>query len=823
MLGYLDSRIVKKFMNTPQVRLFVDAIPNAILMINDQQQVTFANKLFRDLCFRDSHEVTPYEDVMSLLKPDLDSIRDMITDTYAQPNRNVKQLSVGDHIYLCEVNPVIEADTLRGCIISLNEITEIALQERQHELIYQMTSAFAELRDPKSILKVAVTRIAKAMNTRSVNIMLYDKRSNMLQVRVGNILPQEGRLPRGFKLGEGIAGRAALEKTVYAINDITHSALYVKRRKTDTGALLVAPMYNKGNLIGTINVSHSQPRTFSAREVQFLTIIANTIAVALDNSQLYRQLNHKIQQLSKLFTISSFVGTHRLDHRLNQIVKTIPTLLETEQCCIYLSDKTFSTLTFAYGHTKGKLFPPSIILSKNTGARSALLEQKTLLLVNDEIKDLFPAMAKSYPKLEGLLATPIWVNEKPIGVLFAMNKLTEAFTDDDKNLAKITAHRLGTKIETSRLVRNVQHEKELLDKIIENTSEGVAVIDKNQRIIIWNRFLEELTGLNSNNLIGLPYSKVFSTQLKLKRLTQSLQHIGAFRGPYYLEEQMMSGSQGLVWVGIIHSSILDLHGEPENTILVFRNITKDKELMEAKNEFLSLTTHELRTPLTAIKGYLSMIMQGDAGPITPRQQQFFGKAMQATNRLVGLVEEILSVIRIEENRVTFQMQEFSIKDLAAECLEEFRLPAAQKKITMNHRGTSVMVWGDPVKTKQVITNLIENALKYTRDKGSIEIRYIKRQRQACISVRDTGVGIAPKHLPTIFDKFVRIDNPLSIKAGGTGLGLYIVKNLVEKQGGKIWVESELRKGSIFYVCLPLQPPKNVTPPQSKKGVSHEPV
>jgi signal transduction histidine kinase len=235
--------------------------------------------------------------------------------------------------------------------------------------------------------------------------------------------------------------------------------------------------------------------------------------------------------------------------------------------------------------------------------------------------------------------------------------------------------------------------------------------------------------------------------------------------------------------------------------------------MEAKNEFLSLTTHELRTPLTAIKGYLSMIIQGDAGEITPRQQLFFGKAMDATNRLVGLVEEILSVIRIEENRVTLHWQEFSLTDLISECVQEFRLPAEQKKITINYRSTPLSIWGDRVKTKQVLANLIENAIKYTRDKGTVDISYTKRRQNACISIRDTGVGIAPKHVATIFDKFVRIDNPLSVKAGGTGLGLYIVKNLVEKQGGRIWVESIPKKGTTFSLLMPLEPPKGIVPNQ----------
>ncbi len=820
MLGQLDNRIVKQFMNTPQVRLFVDAIPNAILMINNKQQVMFANREFQELCFTKTCEVTPYDDVMLHIKSDLPEIKKLITNVYTEPVPMATQLTIGSNVYVCDINPVMDKDALHGCIISLSEITELALEERQHELLYQMTSAFAELRDAPSILRIAVSQVARAMNTKSVNIMLYDRITKELQVRVGTHVVADGKGTRSFKLGEGVAGKVALERIPYAIPDIGKSELYVKKRDTDTGALLVAPIYNKGNLLGIINVAHDKPRIFTEREVQFLTIIANTIAVALDNSQLYRTLNKKIEQLSKLFTISSFVGTHRLDHRLNQILKTIPTLLEAEQCCIYLSDKTFSTLAFAYGHDKDNYFPAEIVLSKNAGARSSLLEQKTLILSDDEIQALFPGLVKSYSKLQTLLATPIWVNEKPIGVLFAMNKLIDEFTDDDRHLAQITAHRLGTKIETSRLVRNVQSEKELLDKIIENTSEGVAVIDKNHRIIIWNRYLEELTGLNSNQLLGLSYSKVFNTQLKLKRLTQSLQHIGTFRGPYYLEEQMMSSTQGLVWVGIIHSSVLDIHNEPENTILVFRNITKDKELMEAKNEFLSLTTHELRTPLTAIKGYLSMIMQGDAGEITPRQQLFFSKAMEATNRLVGLVEEILSVIRIEENRVTFQYQLFSMKELVSECAEEFRLSAAQKKITITHSGTDISAWGDRVKTKQIVTNLIENAIKYTRDKGTIEITYNRRNHQACLAVHDSGVGIAPKHIPTIFDKFVRIDNPLSVKAGGTGLGLYIVKNLVEKQGGRIWVESELRKGSTFIVTLPMQAPQsNITQqPQERSFV-----
>ncbi|MEK7158825.1 MAG: GAF domain-containing sensor histidine kinase, partial [Patescibacteria group bacterium] len=235
-----------------------------------------------------------------------------------------------------------------------------------------------------------------------------------------------------------------------------------------------------------------------------------------------------------------------------------------------------------------------------------------------------------------------------------------------------------------------------------------------------------------------------------------------------------------------------------------------KQLDTAKSEFMSIASHQLRTPLSGIMGYLSMLTEGDYGKFTAEQEDVFDNLLDATRRLVRLVNVFLNVTRIEAGRFQLDLTPVDMQKVIEEEMGELRVSAQRKNLKLTFQPPKRAVppiQADADKVRDVVINLVDNAMKYT-EKGEIAVTLAVREPGVVISVKDTGVGIEPKEAERLFQKFVRGSGIARIQPDGSGLGLFIAKKVVESHGGKIWVESEgIGKGSVFYFSLPLQPPQ----------------
>lgn len=241
-----------------------------------------------------------------------------------------------------------------------------------------------------------------------------------------------------------------------------------------------------------------------------------------------------------------------------------------------------------------------------------------------------------------------------------------------------------------------------------------------------------------------------------------------------------------------------------SSIVNSRLLEKEKELAKLKDILISTATHELRTPLTATRGYLSMVLNGDTGVLNNEQTKYLRKSYDSAERLTLLVEDLLSTLRIDENKIVIEKSKFNILKIAKEAIENLSSKAIAKNISLSiSKFSNIRIEADMIKTKQVIENIVDNAIKYSPNNSKVEIEIKKRKDDLILSVSDNGVGIKTNNPSSIFDRFQRINNKLSVKAGGTGLGLYIAKNYIEKQNGKIWFESEPNKGTRFFFSLPL--------------------
>lgn len=265
-------------------------------------------------------------------------------------------------------------------------------------------------------------------------------------------------------------------------------------------------------------------------------------------------------------------------------------------------------------------------------------------------------------------------------------------------------------------------------------------------------------------------------------------------------------------IALIRSVKLEVERREELQVVTEKLALANKELKKldyAKTEFISIASHQLRTPLTAIKGYVSLITEGSYGPVDPKVIEALKKVYTSNEHLVQLVEDLLNVSRIDSGRMTFNFAKGKVEDIIKELYDNFSLAAKNKGLYLNMEISDNLpeVEMDRNKIREVVSNLLDNALKYTKEGGVIikaERIVDENKEKIRVTVSDTGVGIAPDEIKSIFSKFSRGKNGSKLSVTGTGLGLYVGKSMVETHGGKLWAESPgENKGSKFIMELPL--------------------
>ncbi len=229
-------------------------------------------------------------------------------------------------------------------------------------------------------------------------------------------------------------------------------------------------------------------------------------------------------------------------------------------------------------------------------------------------------------------------------------------------------------------------------------------------------------------------------------------------------------------------------------------------LNQAKTEFISISSHQLRTPLSIVKGYLSMVLDGDYGSVKKSLAKVLGKVYRSNERLINLVNELLNISRIESGRLEFRFEPVELGKIARDIVEGFKIKAEAKRIELRFDSPKNLpkVNADAQKIKEVISNLLDNAIKYT-ERGWVAVKLDKKDKEMVLSVSDSGLGIELSERDKLFEKFTRGQSSQSASSHGLGIGLYICKKFVEGHGGKIWAESEgPGKGSKFSFSLPIK-------------------
>jgi len=240
-------------------------------------------------------------------------------------------------------------------------------------------------------------------------------------------------------------------------------------------------------------------------------------------------------------------------------------------------------------------------------------------------------------------------------------------------------------------------------------------------------------------------------------------------------------------------------------VKTLEEIRQLKHLLEAeKQEFLSVMSHELRTPMTGVKGYLSMILDGDAGEVPESVKDYVAQAYVANDRLIRLVEKMIKIAEIQEDKFKFNLSKINLAREANQVVKDCQVRANDKKVSLRYvPSREFFVKSDPDRTREIILTLVNNAIKFTHEGGKIWVSHREANHWVITDVRDTGIGIRREDQERLFELFSKGNLTLTGQERGTGIGLYLARRLAEAQNGRLWLDrSELGKGSTFSLALP---------------------
>jgi signal transduction histidine kinase/FixJ family two-component response regulator len=399
-----------------------------------------------------------------------------------------------------------------------------------------------------------------------------------------------------------------------------------------------------------------------------------------------------------------------------------------------------------------------------------------------------PQKIKTAYLVHSLVYVPLTLDGKTFGVLGVDNRTVRlAFTERDIELLQALAEYAVVALENARLYTEVVLERNKAQAILANIRDGVIVLDENDQVLFANQVVFTAYQLPENMTFPRPLVELIDAQ-ELHTLLTTSQALA-------LEQVELVSPGGRIF-GMQLTPITGV-----GKVITLHDITYLKRMDKLKSEFVNTVSHDLRSPLTAILGYVELIER--AGAVTDSQRDYIRRVQSSVMNITALVNDLLNLGRIEAG-FDQRRETVNLHQIVNYAVDNLRLSSTNKNISVVTELADNLppLFINPIQIRQMLNNLLDNAIKYTTEGGKVIVRVMQRENQMILQVQDTGVGIPQEELPFIFDKFFR-GSKTAANVAGTGLGLAIVKSVVDSHQGRIWVDSNLEQGTCFTVVFPM--------------------
>jgi len=352
--------------------------------------------------------------------------------------------------------------------------------------------------------------------------------------------------------------------------------------------------------------------------------------------------------------------------------------------------------------------------------------------------------------------------------------------------------------DAQRTRRKAERERDRTYNIINNLTDGLIVLDNKDKIVFVNSKIEELLNIKKIVIEG----KNIKDISEIPTLKEIVESIVSKAGEKLFKKEISLEKPN---EKVLEATIVNLV-ETDERVIILHDITREKIVEKMKTEFVSISAHQLRTPLSAIKWTLRMLIDGEIGEITPEQKIFLEKTYKSNERMIALIKDLLNVTRIEEGRYLYNPIITDLDEIILKVISSFPEQIKKKKIKLEFKKAEERlpkVRVDIEKITIALQNLLGNAIRYSFPGGEVTIFLESSENEVICSIKDEGVGIPKDQYNRIFTKFFRGANVMRMETEGTGLGLFITKNIIDAHKGRIWFESEENKGTTFYFALPI--------------------
>ena len=338
--------------------------------------------------------------------------------------------------------------------------------------------------------------------------------------------------------------------------------------------------------------------------------------------------------------------------------------------------------------------------------------------------------------------------------------------------------------------------------IMNQMQSGIIVVDARMHILLVTPVARKLTGIAPNSE-GVAVSEACKNVSLEGVFGEAMRREGVYTNEVAARTAVGRGHRPLRF----YVSPMRQDGKVVGALAMVEDITELRRLEQVRTDFVANVSHELKTPLTSIKGFVETLLDGAINN-PPMAEKFLKIIMLEAERLTRLINDIISISKLESGMNDVPTERVQLDKMAFEVADMLRIHAEEKQVTINaHRNKKpVYIIGNPDHVEQMLINLIENAIKYNKPGGSVTVHVFGNDREANVTISDTGIGIPEEHLPRLFERFYRVDKGRSRSMGGTGLGLAIVKHIVRGMNGEIEVHSKFGEGTEFLVTLPIAPP-----------------
>ncbi len=509
---------------------------------------------------------------------------------------------------------------------------------------------------------------------------------------------------------------------------------------------------------------------------------------------------------------AEFTPINEADSTLRRLVQRIAMILQADKIVIMFYDRETGELRAippAYGvddehlnlfkvrathGVSGQVFrtsEPAIILDATTDSRTDRDPFALLHVTNGITVPLVIERRDDQNRV---------IDRTTIGVLHALNKRHGGdFNEEDVRLLERMARNVGSIIANLQLYREVVEEREELLQTFESLTAGLVLVSAEHKISQMNAAARAIFSVGPD-CIGKQCDQVIQHDA-FKEIYDTLSH-----GADLPRAEIIVSIAGVEREYQVQAAeVRNEEGKSLGTVFILGDVTEIKNIDRMKSSFVAMASHELRTPLTAIKGFVSTLLV-DEGFSADDRREFYMIIDQECDRLTRLINDLLNTARIESNQsLKPSYQEVEFKDLIEKVVMIQKQSTQRHALALDFQSEVPNIIGDEDKLDQILTNLLNNAIKYSPSGGTITVRVRTEGEEIFVGVEDEGIGIPKDHLSKVFDKFHRVHNEDNRKIYGTGLGLYLVKHLVERVHlGRIWVESEVGKGSTFWVALPIR-------------------